>query len=220
LAEKFHKELVELKYDVMRMGLFAGDMLSKALEALKKRDTNLAEFVLSQKIQLNELDDEIEAKALQLLTLYQPMAKDVRTVACSLKLITYLTRIGRYGKDIANIAIILTKEPINEILKLVKIPQMGELTEEMIDDALNAFYTEDLSLIKPEDLIERDDDLDSLRYSIFRESVSYMIEDPRKITVCTHYLMVGRYLERCGDHACKMAEKIHYMVTGKRVDIS
>ncbi|MFX1283162.1 MAG: phosphate signaling complex protein PhoU [Promethearchaeota archaeon] len=220
MAEKFHEKLAELKYDVMRMGLFAGDMLSKAIEALKKRDTKLAEFVLSQKILLSEMDDEIEAKALQLLTLYQPMAKDVRVVACSLKLITYLTRIGRYGKDIANITVILAKEPLNEVIKPVKIPQMGELTEEMIDDSLNAFYTEDLSLIGPEDLSERDDDLDSLRYSIFRECVSYMIEDPHKINVCTHYIMVGRYLERCGDHACKMAEKIHYMVTGKRVDIS
>jgi phosphate transport system protein len=220
LVEKFHEELAELKYDVMRMGLFAGNMLSKAIEALKKRDTKLAEFVLSQKIQLGEMDDEIEAKALQLLMLYQPMAIDVRTVACSLKLITYLTRIGRYGKDIANIAIVLEKEPTNGVLKLIKIPQMGELTEQMIDDALNAFYTDDLSLIAVENFNERDDDLDSLRYSIFRECVSYMIEDPRKIHVCTQYIMVGRYLERCGDHACKMAEKVHYMVTGKRVDIS
>ena len=218
--KRFHKELDELKYDVMRMGLFAGNMLSKAIEALKKRDTNIAEFVLSQKVQLNEMDDEIEAKAFQLLMLYQPMGTDVRIVACSLKLITYLTRIGRYGKDIANIAILLSKEPVNEVLKLVKLPQMGELTEQMIDDALNAFYTDDLSLIKPDELIERDDDLDSLRYSIFRECVSYMIEDPRKIHVCTQYIMVGRYLERCGDHACKMAEKVHYMVTGERVDIS
>ena len=97
---------------------------------------------------------------------------------------------------------------------------MGELTEQMIDDALNAFYTDDLSLIAVENFNERDDDLDSLRYSIFRECVSYMIEDPRKIHVCTQYIMVGRYLERCGDHACKMAEKVHYKVTGKRVDIS
>jgi phosphate transport system protein len=88
----------------------------------------------------------------------------------------------------------------------------------MVDDVLTAYKTEDLSLI--EDLEERDDVLDEERYSIFRECLTYMMEDPRTITRCTHYVMVARYLERCGDHACKIAEKVVYKVEGRHVEIS
>jgi phosphate transport system protein len=87
----------------------------------------------------------------------------------------------------------------------------------MINDALTAFSTNNLDLIK--NFTERDNDVDALRYSIFRECISYMIEDPKNITICTHYILVARYLERCGDHACDMAEEIHYMVTGKRIEL-
>jgi len=87
----------------------------------------------------------------------------------------------------------------------------------MIDDALKAFETEDISLIK--DFEERDDTLDALRWSIFRECITYMMENPSTITGCAHYMMIARYLERCGDHACKIAEKVHYMVTGEHIEI-
>jgi len=87
----------------------------------------------------------------------------------------------------------------------------------MIQDALRAFENE--TVIDTEDFVSRDDELDSLRYSIFRECLTYMMEDPQKITRCSHYIMIARYLERCGDHACKMAEKIYYMVTGERKEI-
>ena len=94
---------------------------------------------------------------------------------------------------------------------------MGNIVYGMIEDALKAFETEALSLIQ--DFAERDDTLDTLRYSIFRESLTYMMEDPKNITRCAHYMMIARYLERCGDHACKIAEKIHFMVTGERIEI-
>jgi len=87
----------------------------------------------------------------------------------------------------------------------------------MIEDALKAFENEDVSLIR--DFEERDSEIDALRYSIFRECITYMMEDAKNITRCMHYAMVARYLERCADHACKMAEKINYMVTGERKEI-
>lgn len=161
------------------------------------------------------MDKKIEEKALQLIALYQPMAKDMRAIACILKMITYLTRIGRYGKDIANVAKELADKP--HIAKLVEIPYMAEIVCKMIDDALKAFETEDLSLI--EDFSERDDSVDALRYSIFRECIPYVMEDPKNITRCAHYAMIARYLERCTDHACKIAEKVYYMVTGERREI-
>ena len=215
MAGKFHDEVDKLKEDVLKMGYLATDMLSSSVESLKNRDVEKAEYVYSKKDELAEMDEKLEEKAFQLIALYQPMAKDMRTIACCLKIITYLARIGRYGKDISKIAQEIMDQP--HVSKLVSIPHMNEMVCDMVNDALKTFKTENLSLIK--DFSERDDDIDSLRYSIFRECITYMMEDPKKIERCARYVMVARYLERCADHACKMAEKIHYMITGERIEI-
>lgn len=212
---KFHDKLDDLKEEVSEMGKLARDMLAKSITALKNQDTELAEWVISKKGEIKTMDREIEKKVLLLVPLYQPMAKDMRTIACILKMITYLTRIGRYGKDTAKSALGLSEKP--HIAKLVSIPYMAEIVCGMIDNALDAFETGDISLF--EDFGDRDDTVDALRHSIFRECITYMTEDPKTITQCAHYLMVARYLERCADHACKMAEKIYYMVTGERIEI-
>ena len=218
MTEKFHYNLEDLKKSVMQMGIFALDMLSNSILALKKQDSNLAKEVYEQREILAEMDEKIEEQALKLLTLYQPMGKDIRTIGASLKLITYITRIGRYGKDIANIALELMEE--EPIAKLVAIPTMEKEVRNMIQDSLDAYDTGDLSNIVPKELSERDDNVDAQRYSIFRECVTYMMENPKNITRCANYIMIARYLERCGDHACKIAEKVHYMKLGKRVEIN
>jgi len=215
MVEKFHEELEDLKNNVFKMGQLATQMLKRSIEGLKNQDFKKAEWVNNQKNKIAEMDEKNEEKAMRLIALYQPMAKDMRTIACCLKMITYLARIGRYGKDIANVAIEIA--PDKPVAKLVSIPYMNNLVCDMISDTLNAFKKEELSLIK--NLSERDDDIDSLRYSIFRECLTYMMEDPKKINRCAHYMMIARYLERCADHACKMAEKISYMITGRRVEI-
>jgi len=214
MVEKFHDELKGLKKNVLEMGYMARDMLHDSVEALKNRDLECAEKVLAHKAKIEEWDSCIEENALRLIALYQPMAKDMRTIACCLKMITYLTRIGRYGKDIANV----TKDLVDKkhISRLVSIPYIEQKACEMITDALTAFETENLDLIAEFD--NRDDDVDALRYSIFRECISYMVEESKNITPCAHYIMVARYIERCADHACKMAEKIHYMVTGEHIE--
>jgi len=215
MAGKFHNELEKLKKDVLKMGYLATDMLITSIEALKEQSEKKADYVYSKKDELADMDEKLEEKAFQLIALHQPMAKDMRTIACCLKIITYLARIGRYGKDIAKIAQEVIDKP--HVRKLISIPHMNERVCAMINDALIVFKTEDLSLLS--DFSERDDDIDSLRYSIFRECITYMMEDPKKIERCARYVMVARYLERCADHACKMAEKIHYMVTGERIEI-
>lgn len=197
------------------MGYLAEDMLRKSVLALEKRDTDLVEWIKSQKKDLGNQNDRIEEEIYSIIALYQPVAKDMRTVACSLRMISASERIGRYGKDIANIVAAIADQP--PIGRLVGIPHMADLVLDMIDDALKAYEKEDLSLIQ--DHSERDDVIDALRHSIFRECITYMMEDPKTITRCTNYVMIARYLERCGDHSCKMAEKIHYMVTGERVEI-
>jgi len=215
MVEKFHDELNKLKQDVSSMGKLSIDMLTKSVEALKNQDNETAQWVLDHKKEIPQMDLDIETKALQLLTLHQPMAKDLRQIACSLKMITYLARVGRYGKDIAKLAIELSDKP--HVKKLVSIPYMAKMVNEMINDALYSYEHEEIFKIK--DFSERDDTIDELRYSIFRECLTYMMEDQKYIKRCAHYMMVARYLERCADHACKMAEKIHYMVTGEHIEI-
>jgi len=215
MVEKFHEELKQVKKDVVKMGNLSKEMLQSSVKALKERDIELAKLVISKKDKLADLDDKIEEKTLMLITLYQPMAKDMREIGCVLKLITYLNRIGRYGKDIARITEDIAKKP--HVKKLVSLPYMSELVCKMIDDSLEVFQNGDIS--KFDDFTEREDTVDEFRYSIFRECLSYMMEDPSVIKRCTDYIMVARYLERCADHACKMAEKIVYMFTGVRCEI-
>ncbi len=216
MPDKFDKDMNEINNSVREMGNLARSMLVDAVESLKKRDRPQANTVLERKERLYDLDHGIEEKTLKMFTLYQPMAKEMRNLACILKMITYLTRIGRYGYDISKVTMELADQP--HVKKLIDIPNMAMIVDGMIEDALNAWETGDLSLIK--DFGERDDILDEERYSIFRECLTYMMEDPRTITRCMHYVMVGRYLERCGDHACKIAEKVFYKVEGKHIEIN
>ncbi|TFG07201.1 MAG: phosphate signaling complex protein PhoU [Promethearchaeota archaeon] len=213
---ELHKEIKVLKNEVISMAKHSLSMLEDGVRALKTQDADLAKDVDHRKHPLRDFDDKIEEKALKLIALYQPMAIDLRRLATILKLITYLYRLGRYGKDIARIAIELAdKPPFSEFLGIV---HMWEHVKTLIEDAVEAFDNNDIT--KLQDFEERDNEIDQMRWSIFRESVSYMMEDPKNITACAHIIMIARYLERCGDHACKMAEKIHYMVTGTHVEIS
>ena len=216
MPEKLDMELRNIKKEIELMGELSRAMLMDSVTALRDLDIQLADDVLSRKETLYKMDQNIEEHALKVLTLHQPMARDMRTLACVLKMITYLTRIGRYGYDIAKV----TKEMEGKkhIKKLIDIPAMARIADSMVDDVMQAFKTENIQSL--EDFEERDDILDEERYSIFRECVTYMMEDPRNITMCSHYIMIARYLERCGDHACKIAEKVHYMVTGEWVEIS
>jgi len=215
MVGKFHIELNETKKNVLLMGNFAKNMLQDSIKALVDRDIKLAKEIESKKIQLADMDDKIEEDSFQLIALYQPMARDMREIACILKMITYLTRIGRYGKDIAKIVNVFKDE--KHVKKLISIPYMADIVCGMIDDALIVFEKGDLS--KFNNFIEREETVDELRYSIYRECLSYMMEDQRYIKRCMQYTMVARYLERCADHACKMAEKIYYMISGERVEI-
>lgn len=215
MKSKLHEELKEIKAQVLEMGKLARQMLKDSIAALVKQDDKLVAKVISHKLEVMQMDEEIEEKCLQAIAMYQPMAKDMRTLGACLKLITYLNRIGRYGKDIANVAKELSGKP--PLARLVSIPHMAKIVDGMISDALLAF--EDEKQIDAQGFIDRDDDVDALRYSIFRECLTYMCEDNKNIERCMHYAMIARYLERCADHACKMAEKITYMVTGERKEI-
>ena len=215
MSEKFHTELNRLKQDTTEMVQFARDMLSESLNALIGKDSAKALQVVSKKKQIRDVTITLEERTYQLIALYQPMAKDMRVIACTLKMITASERIGRYGKDIANMVKHLQDQP--DFTQPLPIPHMAEKVLGMIDDVIVAYETENLEAIK--NFSSRDDTVDALWHSIFRETLTFMMENPKTITRSTYSIMVARYLERSGDHACKMAENIHYMVTGERIEI-
>lgn len=216
MTARFHDEVMDLKRDVVRMGGLSRGMLERSLKALTEKDSSVSREILDSKDEVRRMDAEIEERALHLLVLNQPVAQDLRRIACILKMVTYLTRIGRYGKDIAQVQIELEEKHNTHCLEL--LPKMGELVLEMIDKSLKAFEEEELSHIQ--DLQEADDVVDRMRHDVFRESVVQMGQELERIEEYASYPMVARYLERCGDHACKMAEKVSYMVTGEHVEIS
>ncbi len=215
MTEKYRDDLKALRTSVLEMGTLATDMLRNAMLALKNQDPELAEKVHAKRTGLADMNNEIEEQALRLIALYQPMAHDLRAISCAIGMNYSLYRIGRFGKDIANMVDGFSGAP--HLANMMNLPHMADMVFAMIDDALKAYRYEDIAPLK--DFTERDDIVDNMRYSISRESVTYMMEDPRNITRCIDYVMIARYLERSGDHSCDMAEKIYYMVTGERQEI-
>jgi phosphate transport system protein len=215
MTEKFHTELQTLRQDTLEMAHLGRYMLRSAVDALIRQDPELAESVTVRKNEIHLMEVRLEEQCYLLIALYQPMAKDMRIIACTLKVISASLRIGRYGKVIAKVARELADRP--HIANLMSIPHMADLVTGMVDDAIKAYETDNLKLL--ENFSSRDDTVDALRRSIFREAITYMMEDPKSITRCTHYILIARYLERCADHACKIAENVHYMETGERIEI-
>jgi phosphate transport system protein len=215
MTEKFHAELKDLKKDVANMAHFARAMLGDALESFINQNEGQASTVLERKDHLRETGVRLEEHCYQLIALNQPMAKDMRTIACSLKVISASDRIGRYGKSTAKIVKEISRQP--HIANMMSLPLMSEYVISMIEDATTAYDTENIQMLK--DFSARDDAIDALRHSIFREAITYMMENPKTITQATYYIIIARYLERCADHACKIAENVCYMETGERVEI-
>jgi phosphate transport system protein len=215
MTDKFHDEIDALKRDVTDMARFSRNMLKDAITAVVNDDDQLAKDAKGRKYELAGRHAVLEERVFQMIALFQPVAKDMRTLACCLQVVNDSQRIGRYGKDIANIVKEIYEKPV--IGNFFSIPHMSDLVVAMIDDAVLSFETEDLSLI--DGMSKRDDVVDGLRASIFRECLTYMMEDPGTISRCIYYVMLARYLERCADHACKIAEKVHYMSTGERIEI-
>ena len=194
------------------MGEMSRRSVQEGVDAFASLDPEAARRVIEFNQGLNRIDVEIEARALDLIALHQPMAVDLRTIGAVLKSITYLDRIGRYGYDIAKAALLIEGKP--HVKKLVGIPLMRDKSLALLDMAMTAFRTRDAALARK--VQPADDEVDGLYDQIFRECITYMIEDPRTISQCTQYVMVARHLERVGDNAGKIAEKTIYMVTGER----
>ncbi|OFV67116.1 MAG: phosphate transport system regulatory protein PhoU [Candidatus Syntrophoarchaeum caldarius] len=215
MAKSFLDQLEELEDDVIEMGKLSIDTITTSVKSLVEQDVELANRVLEMGVEINAMELSIENKCMKLLALQQPLAKDLRMIGTCLKIITDLDRVSDLSADIAEIAIKTANEPF--IKPLIDIPRMADFVTSMLNDSLTAFKERDAELAMT--MGKRDDTVDALYDQIRRELITFMIEDPRKIANASHLSFVARYLERIGDHACNIAARVVYMVTGKRVKI-
>ncbi len=212
IRKEYVAEVQKLKTDTFRMGELSKGALENVITALRQRDAELASKVLKDNVVIDKLEFDIEGRCMNLIALQQPMAIDLRTIGTCLKIITDFDRISDLAGNIAEIVIQIADEPFCK--PLIDIPRMAEIAQAMIADCLDAF--ENQSIDKLCDFSERDDLIDGLLDQVRRELLTVMIERPKTITNASHLLFVGLHLERIGDHACNIASRIIYMVTGKR----
>ncbi|PHS26904.1 MAG: phosphate transport system regulatory protein PhoU [Robiginitomaculum sp.] len=213
IVKSFDDELDELTAEVARMGGLAEKLLSDALDAVVARDGDLAHAVIERDKEIDALQLDLERRVILLLALRQPMASDLRRTFSALKISGDLERIGDLAKNIAKRALILNESRPMSLTRSVH--RMGHVVSGMLKDVLDAYTTADVDLAI--DVWRRDDEIDAHYNSLFRELLTYMMEDSKTITMCTHLLFMAKNLERIGDHGTNIAENVHYLVTGEEL---
>jgi len=210
----FQDELDRLKARLLEMGGLAEERVGTVVRGLVERDASRIEPVLEGDGPLNQLHIDIDSRAFRLLALHQPMAVDLRVIVAALKINTDLERVGDLAVNIAEAARrYLRHAPVKE---LIDVPRMADLAEGMLRDALDAFVRRDQVLAQA--VLDRDDTLDALKTQVFRELLTFMLQDPRTIEPSLELILISRHLERIGDHATNIAEQINFLVRGKAVE--
>jgi phosphate transport system protein len=207
----FQKELQELKQDLLKMAALVEESISKAVQSLVKRDSELAKKTFEGEDQINRMEIDIEDTCLKLLALMHPMAVDLRFITSAMKIITDLERMGDQAVNIAERAISLNQEP--QLKPYIDIPKMAEIAQSMVKDVLDAFVNQDPRLARS--VCERDDLVDGLNDQVFRELLTFMMSDPQTITRAVHLMIVCRCLERIADHATNIAEDVIFLVDAR-----
>jgi len=209
----FDEELTKLKERLLRMGGLVEEAIEHAIEALKDQREDTAAEVFKHEAEINLLDVEIDEMCLRLLALRQPMASDLRFITSAMRIGVDLERMGDLAVNIAEQAVELAKLPL--LKPLIDIPRMARMAQAMVRDSLNAFVNRDADLAQ--EVCCRDDEMDALNHQIFRELLTYMMEDPGTIKRAVALMLVGRHLERIADHATNVGEDVIYMVRGKTI---
>ena len=211
VRKEYTEDLEKLKEDVLKMGELSKESAKNAIQALVQRDMVLAAKILKENATIDDLEFDIERRCIKLIALQQPVVADLRTIETCLKIITDFDRISDLAGDIAQIVLRIADEPF--VKPLIDIPRMSECSQGMLSDCLKAFSEYDISAL--EDFSARDDVIDALFDQVRRELITITIEKPRCIENASHLLFVALHLERIGDHACNIASRIVYMVTGE-----
>ena len=213
IVPHFQEELEQLKTRLLEMGGLAEDRVRASVEALVERDSGLVDRVLTGDGPINQLHIEIDGRCFKMLALYQPMAVDLRAIVAAVKINTDLERVGDLAINIAEAARRYLRHP--PVKELIDIPRMADIAQRMLRNALDSFVQRDLKLAH--DVLNEDDLLDSLKTQVFRELLTYMLQDQTKIEPALDLILISRHLERIGDHATNVAEDVIFMVSARDV---
>lgn len=210
----YNEEFERLTKLFSQMGGLAESQFADSMKAVAKRDSDLALLVKEKDKEIDDLEQEVEHLVVRMLALRQPVANDLRYIVATLKTASDIERIGDYAKNIGKRAHVLSQLPLSPMAR--SIGRLGKLVQAMLKDVFDAYLEGDVD--KAVSVWEADEEVDSLYTSIFRELLTYMMEDPRHITPCTHLLFIAKNIERIGDHTTNIAETLYFQVEGTNLD--
>lgn len=213
MQRHFDQELEDLRAQILRMGGLVEEQIQRSIQALVERDVDLASRVIERDTLVNSLDVDIDENCMRLLALQSPAARDLRFVTTAMKISTELERMSDLAENICERVIELNEEP--QLKPYIDIPRMANWTMRMVRECLDAFVRSDAVLARK--VCADDDFVDNLTHQLFRELLSFMIENPGTITRAIRLTFIGKYLERIADHATNVSELVIYMVEGKIV---
>ncbi|HXA93903.1 MAG TPA: phosphate signaling complex protein PhoU [Candidatus Dormibacteraeota bacterium] len=213
MARHFHEELEALKQTLLAMGGLVEDQIRRVMRALLERDDVMAQEVIERDRQVNTYDVEVDEQCVSLLALHQPAAGDLRFITTAMKIVTDLERIGDQAVNIAQRVLELNREP--QLKPYIDLPRMAEKAQRMVKESLDAFVARDTALARQ--VCGEDSEVDLLKEQIFRELLTFMMEDPRAIPRAIRLILISRFMERVADHATNIAEMVVYLVEGKMV---
>jgi phosphate transport system protein len=213
MQRHFHEELDQLKQTLLAMGALVEDQIRRAMQALVDRDDELAKQVIERDRSVNAYDIEVDEKCVELLALHQPAAGDLRFITTAMKIVTDLERIGDQAVNIAQRARELNMEP--QLKPYIDLPRMADAAQRMVKESLDAFVARDTALARR--VCADDAPVDALNHQIFRELLTFMMEDPKTIPRAIRLILIARFIERVADHATNIAEMVIYMVDSKMV---
>lgn len=215
IVSGFDRDLEALQATIIKMGGLVEDAILNGADALLARDTEKAEQVRKGDQAIDALEDMVNEEAVRLMALRQPVSTDLRLVVSAIKIAQSLERVGDYAKNIAKRTSVLAEmRAINAGDSTLR--RMAREVQEMLKDMLDSFVRRDTALAR--DVVARDQDVDQMYNALFREFLTFMLEDPRNITACMHLHFIAKNLERMGDLVTNMAEQVIYVTTGQRPD--
>ena len=211
MQRHFDEELKTLKEKILHMGAMVETQIANSIKALVERDSDLAKRTIENDHRVNAMDVDIDDDSVRLIALHQPMAKDLRFITTAMKISTELERMSDLAENIAERAIELNEEP--QLKPYIDIPRMAEHAQRMVKESLDAFVNRNVE--QAWKVIRDDDFIDELTHQIFRDLVSFMLEDQHTIARAIRITFISKYLERIADHATNIAELVVYLVEGK-----
>ena len=210
IVKAFDQDLKHIDTVIAQMGGLVEAQLADAIETMTRRDAEKAEAIISKDEHVDALEKDLDRSIIKLLALRQPMADDLRVLIAALKIGSAIERIGDYARNIAKRTLVLAQAP--SVAPAETVARLGRLVLDMLRNALDAYLTRDVA--RAYDVRRSDQNADAMYTGLFRELLTYMMEDPRNITACTHLLFAAKNVERIGDHVTTIAENVIYLVSG------